>query len=146
MIAISHRGNTNGKQERKENRPEYIDSVLDRYDCEIDVRYIDGNFYLGHDEPDHLVSYDWLSKRSSHLWLHCKNVQALQIFMVLPDRFNAFWHQNDLYTLTTQGYLWCYPNSPVLHNTRTICVLPELNDQNVSGFQGVCSDYIEDYA
>ena len=39
MILISHRGNINGRDEDRENHPEYIQEALDRgYDVEIDLR------------------------------------------------------------------------------------------------------------
>jgi len=54
MILISHRGNINGKFESYENEPTYIDLALSKgYDVEIDVWYVDGLLYLGHDKPQY---------------------------------------------------------------------------------------------
>ena len=50
MLLISHRGNINGKFESYENEPNYIDKALSLgYDVEVDVWFVDDNFYLGHD-------------------------------------------------------------------------------------------------
>ena len=37
MILISHRGNINGPNIDKENKPSYISAAIDKgYDCEVD--------------------------------------------------------------------------------------------------------------
>ena len=47
---ISHRGNINGKHEKFENFPAYIDTTIEQgFDVEIDVRYHQHEFWLGHD-------------------------------------------------------------------------------------------------
>ena len=66
MILISHRGNINGSKPEMENKPEYIQQALDLgYDVEIDVWLIDGNFFLGHDEPQYQVHGTFLMKKRS---------------------------------------------------------------------------------
>ncbi len=81
MILISHRGNINGKNTEKENHPDYIDDAIKLgYDVEIDIWVIDGNFYLGHDGPQYNISLDWLSDRIDRLWIHCKNIEAIERF------------------------------------------------------------------
>ena len=78
MRFISHRGNINGKKLDKENNPDYIKRALNLgYDVEIDVWYEDGNFKLGHDNPEHMVSKSFLYKEG--LWLHCKTIITLDI-------------------------------------------------------------------
>ena len=60
MILISHRGNLNGKSDR-ENSPDYIDEALDQdFDVEVDVWYVSGKWYLGHDEPTYEIELDYL--------------------------------------------------------------------------------------
>ena len=50
MYLISHRGNLNGIQKDKENEPEYIISAIDKgFDVEVDVRFENNKFFLGHD-------------------------------------------------------------------------------------------------
>ena len=38
-----------------------------------------------------------------------------------------------------------YPERPSTKYNKTIAVLPEWNDTDISEFAGVCSDYIERY-
>jgi len=53
---ISHRGNIDGRIPNSENSPEYISLALSKgYEVEIDVWFVDGSFYLGHDEPYYLI-------------------------------------------------------------------------------------------
>ena len=53
MILISNRGNVDGVNLEKENTQSYIQQAIDLgYDVEIDVRYINNKFWLGHDSPD----------------------------------------------------------------------------------------------
>ena len=62
MILIAHRGLTDGADRAFENHPKKIaNSLRDGFDCEIDVRYINGEWFLGHDGPDHKISYDFFS-------------------------------------------------------------------------------------
>jgi hypothetical protein len=143
MILISHRGNINGRIPDMENRPTYIlDALLAGYDCEIDVRLIDREWYLGHDEPQYKIEYEFLL--DPRLWVHCKNHEALE-YLILDRRVNCFWHEEDKYTLTSHGYIWAYPGSVVTPISNAICVLPELNDQDISAFIGICTDEIIKY-
>ena len=143
MILISHRGNINGPDPTNENKPQYITNALNKkYDCEIDVWYKDGKWYLGHDEPTYVVPIDFLLRDG--LWLHCKNLDALSR-LVNYSKCNAFWHQTDDYTITTKRYVWAYPGKPGLKGYKCICVMPEWNNQNIDHFAGVCTDYIENY-
>jgi len=64
MIYISHRGNINGRIEDSENKPEYIDDTIQLgFDVEIDVWYIDGKWWLGHDGPQYEIDLFRLYKR-----------------------------------------------------------------------------------
>ena len=64
MILISHRGNINTVNLERENTKSYIQEAIDLgYDVEIDVRYADDKFWLGHDEPDYEVELEWLLER-----------------------------------------------------------------------------------
>ena len=109
MILISHRGNINGKSVDSENKPEYIDNAIDQgYDVEIDIRAIEGCFYLGHDKPIYGIDLKWLNERKDSLWIHCKNLEAIEWFSMIKS-FNYFWHETDTVTLTSKGYVWAYP-------------------------------------
>jgi len=143
MILISHRGNTIGRQLDLENKPEYIDNAIAQgYDVEIDIRVIESTYHLGHDNPEYSITQDWLNKRSKNLWIHCKNIEAIEWFTTIGG-FNYFWHQKDTLTLTSKDYVWVYPGKQPVKNS--IAVLPEIFQDNLDVCKGVCSDYIENY-
>ena len=143
MILISHRGNINGKNEERENAPDYIDEAIDKgYDVEIDVWMEDGFLYLGHDNPQYRILQHWLEERVEKLWIHCKNFEAMRWFTLIGG-FNHFWHQEDDFTLTSKGIIWTYTGKET--TPKSICVLPENSNNEVGECLGVCSDYIENY-
>ena len=143
MILISHRGNIEGKNVDKENHPDYIDQALSLgYQVEIDLWLINGKLFLGHDEPQYNINSDWLFNRISKLWIHCKNIPAIEWFNIV-GRFNYFWHENDTITLTSKNDIWAYPGKQPIKNS--IAVMPEIYDEDVSSCLGVCSDYIQTY-
>jgi len=144
MILISHRGNTDGHIIEMENKPEYInDTIKLGFDVEIDIWVIDGTFQLGHDKPQYGIFLDWLFKRKDKLWIHCKNIEAMEWFNQLGTMYNYFWHQEDTVTLTSRGYIWAYPGKQPILNS--IAVMPELNSDDISKCSGICSDYISKY-
>ena len=142
MILISHRGNIDGPNPKLENSPEYIQLAMEKgFDVEVDVWYKDNNWWLGHDEPTYKVPLDFFFHGS--MWIHAKNIEALCRFE--PWGLNAFWHQNDDYTLTGSNYIWAYPNKLVPEGFKTIAVMPEWHDTDISKFEGICSDYVGKY-
>ena len=146
MILISHRGNINGKNVEKENNPDYIDEAITLgYDVEIDIWSRDGILYLGHDTYQYKTDIYWLEKRLSRLWIHCKNIEALEVSYWFRniENFHYFWHQEDTVTLTSKGYIWAYPGKQPIKNS--ISVMPELFNDNISQCLGICSDYIQNY-
>jgi len=142
MYLISHRGNTNGKIEEWENHPQYIDDTIRLgYDVEVDIWVKNGILYLGHDEPQYEIPLEWLFHRKKKLWVHCKNVDAMEY--IYDTDLNYFWHDVDTMTLTSKGYIWAYPGKqPIKYS---IAVMPELFNDDVSHCYGVCSDYIQNY-
>ena len=147
MIYISHRGNINGRIEDSENKPEYIDDTIQLgFDVEIDVWYIDGKWWLGHDGPQYEIDFEWMDNRSHKLWIHCKNKQAVE-YLVENDyeaaNINWFWHEEDTMTLTSFNYVWAYPGKQPIK--KSIAVMPEINKDDISKCSGICSDYIKDY-
>jgi len=111
MKLISHRGNIEGRNPEFENSPRYIDLAIENgFDVEIDVWFIGGEFFLGHDAPTYLVDSSWLLCRSSSIWCHAKNMEAMGK-MLLMDDINCFWHETDRMTLTSIGIPWLYPNN-----------------------------------
>ena len=141
MILISHRGNLNGKDIENENNPLYIDRALGKgYDVEIDVWYENGKWYLGHDKPQYEIEFDYL--RNKKLWCHAKNIEALNL--MLDDDIHCFWHQEDDVTLTSCGFIWTYPGKKLTE--KSICVLPEKNNEIPKKAFGICSDYVVYYS
>jgi hypothetical protein len=147
MKIISHRGNIIGPcLEDKENRPSYIDCAIQLgLDVEIDIRYIDGNFWLGHDTPDYKVSALWLQKRSSSLWLHCKDINSAHKLKELNNEFKFFCHTSDPYVITSSGHLWVHDLSISLNDN---CIIPLLADidiityNNESPLYAICTDHV----
>ena len=143
MILISHRGNINGRIEDSENKLEYIDDAISMgYDVEIDIRKVGDDLFLGHDTPQYKVDYNWLIDRKDKLWIHCKNVEAMEWFDSNRE-FNYFWHEKDTVTLTSNGSIWAFPGKQPIKNS--IAILPEIFNDNISQCRGICSDYIQQY-
>jgi len=141
MVLISHRGNIEGKT-LFENSPIYIDEAISLgYDVEVDIRYLNNNFYLGHDYGQHKISLKWLLDRKDKLWVHCKNREAIEMLREID--LNYFWHDSDDMTLTSKGFVWSHPKIPPLKNS--IAVLPDGKNYDLKYCYGVCSDYIKNY-
>lgn len=140
MLYISHRGNLDGINSELENKPSYISNALEKnFDVEVDIWFVKGKFYLGHDEPKDLVDNKFVKLKK--LWFHSKNIEAFYELMKLE--VTCFWHQNDDVTLTSNGFIWTYPGKQLTNNS--ICVLPELNNITTFNCAGICSDFILNY-
>lgn len=141
---IAHRGNTNGPNPSEENKPSYCEEAHKKYNCdvEVDVHYIDGKFYLGHDTPDYEVSEEWLQQ--DYLWRHAKTRESY--FKLLNMNLRCFYHNTDEYILTSDGCVWCYPNVILpsrgeIGNRKVVSVCLAHAD-NVQIADYVCGDYI----
>lgn len=144
MKLISHRGNLNGRDEKSENSPQAIDNAIQRgYDVEVDVWYKNNSWFLGHDEPTRPIAFEWLKERESRLWVHCKNIEAVEQMQEKGSSVHYFWHEEDMITLTSRGVIWAYPGKQPI--SRSIAVMPEIYNDDVRCAIGVCSDYIESY-
>ena len=140
MILISHRGNINGKVLEYENDPGYIDEALSKgYEVEIDIWYRDKNWYLGHDRPQYEITLEYL--KNDKFWCHAKNIEALTL--MLENDIHCFWHQDDDVTITSYGFIWTSPDKKLTE--KSICVLPEINNQSITKCAGICSDYLTNY-
>ena len=62
------------------------------------------------------IDFEWLLDNSRYLWIHCKNLDALYALHAQED-LNYFWHQEDDFTLTSQGIIWTYPNKPITNRS-----------------------------
>lgn len=144
MIIISHRGNIRGPVPDRENRPSYIDCAIGNgYHVEIDVRLVDGELWLGHDEPQYKIDHNWLDKRRNYLWLHCKNLEAAKECW----EYHSFCHMGDPFTYTSNGKIWLHDLSQKIDEN---VIIPLLSDNDVNGLSdksildsvyGVCTDY-----
>jgi len=138
MILISHRGNLNGKS-NMENRPGYIHKALGQdFDVEIDVWYIEDEFWLGHDIPQYKIEENFLE--NPRLWCHAKNIEGLYQ-MLQNKKIHCFFHQEDDVTLTSEGYMWTYTGKDLTKNS--IAVLPDKKPE--VEVAGICSDYIKEW-
>lgn len=148
MKIISHRANQDGPKKSIENSMEAIHSCFEvGFDVEIDLWAIEGELYLGHDNPEHKIDYEWVKTNANRLWIHLKNLEGLTLFNKLKHgdkNLNYFWHEKDKYALTSQGILWAYPG--VSLNETCIAVLPETFDfDKHQPVYGVCTDFPWEY-
>lgn len=145
MLLISHRGNLNGSNSGLENSELYIVAALEKgFEVEIDVwKNENGDLYLGHDVPTYKTNLDFLDKYKDKLWIHCKNLLALDYLLTL-DGFNFFWHESDDYTLTSKKYIWTYFNKSVL-GKNVIVVKEKIDKDQLPNCFGICSDFVEFY-
>ena len=140
------------KNNKKENEPEYIlNALLKGFDVEIDLRVKSSKIYLGHDYCKFRINEKFLTNYKKKLWIHAKNTDALVYLKNHSARYNFFWHQEDLFTITSKGYVWTHYKSLkslIRKNkisNKTICTLPEIyqiNKNKLNIFHGICSDYI----
>jgi len=145
MIKISHRGNINGPLVDRENRPSYIDSAIQLgYDVEIDIRYINDKFWLGHDYSQYKVELSWLSLRKEHLWIHCKDKNSASELIKTNNGYKLFCHTSDSYVLTSTNHIWVHDLYADIDNTS---IIPLLSLDDIEKYSGntpyaVCSDYV----
>jgi hypothetical protein len=142
VIVISHRGNIRGPVPDKENRPSYIDCAIGNgYHVEIDVRSIDGELWLGHDEPQYKITHRWLRERRDCLWIHCKNLEAAKDCWI----YQSFCHTSDNFSYTSTGVIWLHDLSQKIdHNT----IIPLIDKKDIESFVlgyekpfAICTDY-----
>lgn len=144
MIIIAHRGLLEGPNKELENSPAQIEKAIDEnFNVEVDVRYIDREYYLGHDGPEYPVDIEWLASIIPFAWFHCKNVEALLQLKKSRHPFHYFWHEEDTLTLTNKQFIWVYPGKQPIRNS--IAVMPEIHNDDVSECFGICTDYSYDY-
>lgn len=139
MIKIAHRGNINGPS-HKENQTSYLmDAVNAGYDVEFDLWKINDLLWLGHNGPEYLIKETFLLDIGHAAWIHCKNLDALHFLNTTFPQLNYFWHQEDDYTLTSQGFIWAYPGKEATDRT----VLVDLDGtSNKTNIYAICSDRV----
>jgi len=142
VIIISHRGNIRGPVPDKENRPSYVDCAIGNgYHVEIDIRLINDELWLGHDEPQYKVDHNWLDKRRHYLWLHCKNIEAAKECW----SYHSFCHTSDPFTYTSTEKIWLHDLSMRIDSNT---IIPLIDKDEVESFIsvsenpfGICTDY-----
>jgi len=140
MLIISHRGNVIGKDEKLENNPKHINSLLKiNIQVEIDVWVKDGILGLGHDNLDHVIDYNFIQQDG--LWCHAKNLDALY-FMLNNNVKNFFWHQEDDFTLTSSGYIWTYPNKLITNKSIIVDLNKDWKTKKYNSY-GICVDFLD---
>lgn len=133
-----------GPNPERENTPSYIDTTISAgYEVEVDVNYINGKFYLGHDTPDYEITLNWMELRKGDIWFHCKNVESASELGKLYG-FKFFCHTSDAFVLTSTNHIWVHDLAMSLG---TQCIIPLLSDEDIYDFKndivyGVCTDYI----
>jgi hypothetical protein len=144
---ISHRGNLDGRDLSRENNPAAIEDAIKKgFDVEVDLRVIEKKFYLGHDSPETLIEESFLDELSQNLWLHCKNIEALENSII--RQWHCFYHESDKYTLTSKNYVWCFPGM-ISNHPKSIVVLPENVYEGrldkYGEFYSICTDFVIHY-
>jgi len=140
-IFISHRGNLNGREPERENRISFIDVALKKsFYVEIDVRYCDNKFYLGHDVIQEVLPNNFLM--NSRIIFHAKTL--ITLIKLLAFNTHCFFHDTDDVTLTSRNFLWVHPLTP-LSDIPTILnvIVIQVNPKKLSlKADGYCSDEI----
>lgn len=136
---IAHRGNIAGPTVN-ENKIEYLQHAYSLgHDVECDLHGFKGKLYLGHDGPTEIADIEFLTKVG--VWCHAKNMEALELLNKIGA--NYFWHQNDSVTLTSKGFVWCYPgNHPHFSNAVWLDLENRPLPNDVSGIYGICGDFL----
>lgn len=141
MLKISHRGNVNGPDLEKENTIEQIFIAIGKgFDVEVDVWVIDGLIFFGHDYPKYLIDDFIIKKIKDSAWFHCKNLEALLFFANNPVPYVFFWHQKDDFTLTSNGYIWTYPNKDITSSSIIVDLDLNYKYSNIIPY-AICTDY-----
>jgi hypothetical protein len=143
MKIIAHRGNINGQDIESENSPLHLNNAIQQgFDVEVDVWVISDDIFFGHDGPQYAVNQSYIADIGPRGWFHCKNLGALEYFKDNFNSLNYFWHQEDDFTLTSQGYIWTYPGKNITKNS--IVVMPERVKSSIPDNiipYGVCTDF-----
>ena len=142
MLKIAHRGNTNGPSSGENSPARILEALSKGFDVEVDTWVLDGDVYFGHDDPVYgPIEESFLSEIGAHAWIHCKNLQALHFFASNYPKFRYFWHQEDDYTLTSNGYIWTYPGQQTTDRSIIVALGPH---KPTGTYYGICSDYVEE--
>lgn len=144
MIYIAHRGNLNGPNKNKENKPEYLmEAIKQGFYVETDLWIIENTFFLGHDEPQYKINIEFLLAIKDKLFCHCKNINALKFLIERYPEIECFFHDVEECVLTSKNKIWTNPGSQL--TDKSICVMPERSNQIPENCLGVCTDFVNFY-
>ncbi len=144
MKFIAHRGNMYGPDEMENSISHIENAIYKGYDAEIDLWRINGRWYSGHDNPYWTIKdVGWLDDHRSQLWCHAKNLDALRA--LLDMKMHCFWHNQDAFTLTSNGYIWVHQDiafqiEDTNVNTKKLIFVQSGRPIPVP-CHGVCADY-----
>jgi hypothetical protein len=143
MKIIAHRGNVEGVNTPYENTIDYLKYAFSiGFDIECDLIGYNGILYFGHDEPLQVADLNFLQQPG--VWAHAKNTSAIELLSTM--RTHYFWHENDAATVTSQGYIWCYPKHYV--NSKKAVWLDVFGNtlpKDLSNIYGICTDNAKTY-
>ncbi len=142
MIIYAHRGNLTGRTPARENAPDYIDNAIATgFHVEIDLRMVDGKFFLGHDKAQHPITAQWLRERKHRLLAHIKDHHAIREAQGIG--IDLFCHEKDEFTLTRMGFLWLAQTAivPDKYSIVPLITREQIETYPHRGMYGVCSDF-----
>lgn len=149
MIYIAHRGLFNGTNPNTENSPMQIaEALANGFEVEVDIRYLQGKFYLGHDSAQYEVQSNFVL--NTRIWFHAKSIQTLEV-LLHNGCSKLFFHDSDEATIAVDTgnqarWIWTYPGKKL--TKRSIAVMPEranYTQEELAGCAGICSDYVAEY-
>jgi hypothetical protein len=128
-----------------ENMPEYVEAALEMgFEAEVDVWWVHGKYYLGHEEPTYEVGGSFFLDNEL-LWCHAKTPETL--YHLLHLNTDCFYIE-DMWqcTLTSNNLIWTSPNG--ILTPRSVAVMPEYaawSKEQVRSCAGVCSDNLMEW-
>jgi hypothetical protein len=152
ILYISHRGNMDGDC-GAENSPKQIDLVISKgFMVEVDLRMKGKTPYLGHDDATYRISESWLRDRELNLYVHAKTRDALAWLQNTDLSLSWFYHEQDPYTLVSDGSIWTHNlhEKPLPNSILPLLCVNQLrwyHDNHHFGkksipFEGICTDHI----
>ena len=145
MKIISHRGNINGPVDKKENRPSYIDCAIQLgYEVEVDLRFVNDEFWVGHDSPQYRIELSWMVLRKEKIWFHCKDQESAIKLLETNEKFKFFCHKQDDFVLTSTGHIWVHDLNSKIND---MCIIPLLSESDLFKCKNlkpgyVCTDFV----
>ena len=130
-----------GPDKDLENCPTTIEMVSNFFKVEVDIWKIDRDYFLGHDDPQYLISFDWLVYLQPKLMLHCKNRLAYDCQTLVS--FHRFMHEDEASVTCSRGNILKHPDCGPLPGSYNM--MPELSKnetlETILSSKAVCTDY-----